>query len=120
METILIVDDEKNYPTILGEVIKEEGYTPITASSSLEALDILKNEYIDLVLTDVKMPGMDGIELLKQIKKINPDLPVIVMTAHGSVEKAVIAMEKGAYTFILKPFNNETSYCTYFKGFINS
>ncbi|MFO7749146.1 MAG: sigma-54 dependent transcriptional regulator [Desulfobacteraceae bacterium] len=108
MSTILIVDDEKNYPTILGEVIKEEGHSPVTASSSLEAIDVLKKEEIDLVLTDVKMPGMDGIELLEHIKGSHPDLPVIVMTAHGSVEKAVEAMHKGAYTFILKPFDNDT------------
>ncbi len=108
MEKILIVDDEKNYPTIIGEILKDEGYTPVTASSSLLALDILKQDYIDLVLTDVKMPGMDGIELLEQIRSMIPDLPVIIMTAYGSVEKAVEAMEKGAYTFILKPFDNET------------
>ncbi len=108
MEKILIVDDEKNYPTIIGEILKDEGYTPVTASSSLSALDILKQDCIDLVLTDVKMPGMDGIELLEQIRSMAPDLPVIIMTAYGSVEKAVEAMEKGAYTFILKPFDNDT------------
>ena len=107
MENILIVDDEKNYPTIIGEILQEEGYTPITASSGMEALDILNNEIIDLVLTDVKMPGMSGIQLLENIKKTNPDLPVIIMTAFGSVEKAVEAMHKGAYTFILKPFENK-------------
>ena len=108
METILIVDDEKNYPKILGEVIKEEGFIPLTASSSLEALDIMKAQSVDLVLTDVMMPGIDGIELLKQIKEMSPDMPVIVMTAHGSVERAVEAMQKGAYTYILKPFDNDS------------
>lgn len=108
MEKILIVDDEKNYPTIIGEILKEEGFIPVTASSSLDALDILKKEYIDLVLTDVKMPGMNGIELLEQLRVIRPDMPVIIMTAYGSVEEAVQAMEKGAFTFILKPFENET------------
>ncbi|HGY12176.1 MAG TPA: sigma-54-dependent Fis family transcriptional regulator [Desulfobacterales bacterium] len=108
MENILIVDDEKNYPRIIGEILQEEGYTSVTASSGMEALDILNNELIDLVLTDVKMPGMSGIQLLEKIKEINPDIPVIIMTAHGSVEKAVGAMHKGAYTFILKPFENQT------------
>ncbi len=107
MENILIVDDEKNYPTIIGEILQEEGYTSITASSGMEALDILKKEAIDLILTDVKMPGMSGIQLLENIKEINPDIPVIIMTAFGSVEKAVEAMHKGAYTFILKPFENQ-------------
>ena len=108
MENILIVDDEKNYPMIIGEILHEEGYTSMTASSGMEALDILKNEIIDLVLTDVKMPGISGIQLLNKIKELNPDIPVIIMTAHGSVENAVDAMHKGAYTFILKPFENQT------------
>ncbi len=108
MDKVLIVDDEKNYPTILGEVIREDGFEPVAASSGLMALDILRNEPIDLVLTDVMMPGIDGIELLAQIKELNPTLPVMVMTAHGSVERAVEAMEKGAFTYILKPFDNDT------------
>ncbi|MDZ7667713.1 MAG: sigma-54 dependent transcriptional regulator [Desulfotignum sp.] len=107
METILIVDDEKHYRLILSEVLQEEGYDSFTAASGMEALDILKSQIIDLVLTDVKMPGMTGIDLLENIKEINPDLPVIIMTAFGSVEKAVEAMHKGAYTFVLKPFENE-------------
>ncbi len=107
MENILVVDDEKNYTMIIGEILQEEGYTSITASSGMEALDILNNEIIDLILTDVKMPGMSGIQLLENIKEINPDIPVIIMTAYGSVEKAVNAMHRGAYTFILKPFENQ-------------
>ena len=107
MENILIVDDEKHYPMIIGEVLAEEGYHTFTASSGMEALDILDTQLIDLVLSDVKMPGMTGIDLLERIKEIKPDLPVIIMTAFGSVEKAVEAMHKGAYTFILKPFENE-------------
>ncbi len=108
MENILIVDDEKNYPMIIGELLQEEGYATLTAASGMEALDILKAEVVDLVLTDVKMPGMSGIQLLEKIKAVSPDLPVIIMTAYGSVEKAVEAMHKGAYTFILKPFENQT------------
>ncbi len=107
METILIVDDEKHYRLILSEVLEEEGYTAFSAASGMEALDLLKSQIIDVVLTDVKMPGMTGIDLLDKIKEIDPNLPVIIMTAFGSVEKAVEAMHKGAYTFILKPFENE-------------
>ena len=107
MENILIVDDEKHYPMIIGEILQEEGYRTFTASSGMEALDLLDTQLIDLVLTDVKMPGMTGIYLLEKIKELKPDMPVIIMTAFGSVEKAVEAMHKGAYTFILKPFENE-------------
>ena len=107
METVLIVDDEKNYPPILSAVLEEEGFETLTAYSGEEALSVLKNSDVDLVLTDMKMPSMDGIELLERIKEKNPGLPVIMMTAHGTVEKAVEAMQKGAYNYILKPFDNE-------------
>jgi two-component system NtrC family response regulator len=107
METILIVDDEKNYLTILSAVLDEEGFEVLTALSGQEALEIQKTSDLDLVLTDMKMPEMDGIELLENIKTLDPDLPVVMMTAHGTVDKAVEAMQKGAYTYILKPFDNE-------------
>ena len=107
METVLIVDDEKNYPLILSAVLEEEGYEALTANSAQQALQILKNADVDLVLTDMRMPGMDGVELLERIKAEDSDLPVIMMTAHGTVEKAVEAMQKGAYSYILKPFDNE-------------
>ena len=107
MENILIVDDEKNYPPIIAAVLEGEGYETLTASSGHQAMEILKNSDVDLVLADLKMPAMNGIELLEQIKKRDPDLPVIMMTAHGTVEKAVEAMQKGAHNFIQKPFDNE-------------
>jgi len=107
MENILIVDDEKNYPPIIAAVLEGEGYETLTASSGHQAMEILKNSDVDLILADLKMPVMNGIELLEQIKKRDPDLPVIMMTAHGTVEKAVEAMQKGAHNFIQKPFDNE-------------
>jgi two-component system NtrC family response regulator len=107
METILIVDDEKNYPLVLSAILEEEGFETFAANSGREALEILKNTDIDLVLTDMKMPTMDGIELLEKIKGRDQDLPVIMMTAHGTVDKAVEAMQKGAYSYILKPFDND-------------
>jgi two-component system NtrC family response regulator len=107
METIMIVDDEKNYPPILSAILEEEGFESLTANSGREALDILKHSDVDLVLTDMKMPSMDGIELLEHIKTADPELPVIMMTAHGTVDKAVEAMQKGAYSYVLKPFDNE-------------
>ncbi|MFZ7127056.1 MAG: sigma-54-dependent transcriptional regulator [Desulfobacterales bacterium] len=107
METILIVDDEKNYTAILSAVLGEEGFQTLSANSGQEALDILASDPVDLVLTDMKMPGMDGLELLERAKQVDPDLPVIMMTAHGTVDKAVEAMQKGANTFVLKPFEND-------------
>ena len=107
METILIVDDEKNYLRVLSAVLEEEGYEVLTALSGREALEIQETSDLDLILTDMKMPGMDGIKLLEHIKAKDPDLPVIMMTAHGTVDKAVEAMQKGAYSYILKPFDNE-------------
>ena len=107
MKTILIVDDEKNYLLVLRAILEDEGYEVLTALSGQEALEIQKRSDLDLILTDMKMPGMDGIELLEQVKLNDPDLPVIMMTAHGTIDKAVEAMQKGAYTYILKPFDNE-------------
>ena len=107
MENILIVDDEKNYTLILAAVLEDAGFGALTANSGSEALEILSSSDVDLVLTDMKMPGMDGIDLLERIKATDADLPVIMMTAHGTVEKAVEAMQKGAYNYILKPFDNE-------------
>ncbi|KPJ78508.1 MAG: Fis family transcriptional regulator [Deltaproteobacteria bacterium SG8_13] len=107
METVLIVDDEKNYPRILGAVLEDEGFEILTANSGAQALEVLDASDIDLVLSDVKMPEMDGIDLLEKIKTRDPQLPVIMMTAHGTVDKAVEAMEKGAYSYLLKPFDND-------------
>ena len=107
MDSVLIVDDEKNYPLILSAVLNEEGFDTLTANSAREALGLLDDSDVDLVLTDMKMPEMDGIALLERVKQLNPDLPVIMMTAHGTVEKAVEAMQKGAHNYILKPFDND-------------
>jgi two-component system NtrC family response regulator len=107
MESILIVDDEKNYLLVLRAILEDEGYEVLTALSGHEALEIQKTSDLDLILTDMKMPGMDGIALLEHVKTNDPDLPVIMMTAHGTIDKAVEAMQKGAYTYILKPFDNE-------------
>jgi len=107
METILIVDDEKNYLVVLNAFLSGEGYEILTADSAQQALEVMQTTELDLVLTDMKMPVMDGTELLKRIKERVPDLPVVMMTAYGTVEKAVEAMQLGAFNFILKPFQNE-------------
>ncbi|MDY0131970.1 MAG: sigma-54 dependent transcriptional regulator [Desulforegulaceae bacterium] len=107
MSKILIVDDEKNFPIILSAVLEDAGFETASALSGLKAVEVLKTETISLVLTDMKMPEMDGLTLLETIKEDYPEIPVIVMTAHGTVEKAVEAMQKGAFTYIIKPFGNQ-------------
>ncbi len=107
MDTILVVDDEVNYLTVMEALLSEAGHEVITAPSGLEALKLAAGTDLDLVLTDMKMPKMNGLELLAELQRLYPDLPVIIMTAYGTVEKAVAAMKKGAYDYILKPFKNE-------------
>ncbi|HED00898.1 MAG TPA: sigma-54-dependent Fis family transcriptional regulator [Proteobacteria bacterium] len=107
MESILIVDDEKNYLVVLKELLSEENYEVITAENAMQALEIFKESDFDLVLTDMKMPQIDGIELLENIRSINNEVPVIIMTAYATVEKAVKAMKKGAFDYVTKPFQNE-------------
>ncbi|MFH1059592.1 MAG: sigma-54 dependent transcriptional regulator [Pseudomonadota bacterium] len=107
MERILIVDDEKNYLLVLDALLSEAGYDVATADSGARALAILDEEEPDLMLTDMRMPRMTGLELIKSSKERHPDLPVIVMTAFGTVENAVEAMKSGAVDYIMKPFENQ-------------
>jgi two-component system NtrC family response regulator len=107
MDTILVVDDETNYLTVMEALLGEEGYEVLTAPGGHDALKLTGSSDVDLVLTDMKMPKMNGIELLGELKRLYPDLPVIMMTAYGTVEKAVEAMKTGAFDYILKPFKNE-------------
>ena len=107
MNTILVVDDEPNYLVVLSELLKEEGFEVFTAQSGEDGLKIAKENDLDLIITDMRMPGMDGLELLKTVKSFNHDLPVIMVTAFGEVEKAVVAMKAGAYNYLAKPFSND-------------
>jgi two-component system NtrC family response regulator len=107
MDTILVVDDEVNYLTVMEALLGDTGYEVLTAPSAPEALKIAGASDLDLVLTDMKMPKMSGIELLDALHRLYSDLPVIIMTAFGTVEKAVTAMKKGAFDYILKPFKND-------------
>ncbi len=107
MHTILVVDDEPNYQIVLSELLRDEGYEVFTADSGTAGLPIVRDTDLDLVLTDMKMPGMDGIEFLRKIKEFNKELPVILITAYAEVEKAVEAMHLGAFTYLAKPFSNE-------------
>ena len=107
MHTILIVDDEPNYQIVLSEILKDEGYEVFTANSGLAGLPIVYSTDLDLVLSDMKKPGMDGIAFLEKIKEYNKELPVILITAYAEVEKAVEAMRLGAFTYLAKPFSNQ-------------
>ena len=107
METILIVDDEKNYLVVLEALLGPEGYEIITTDNARDALRLVRESDLDLVITDIKMPGMNGMVLLEECKKVKPELPVIMMTAYGTIEMAVEAMKNQAYDYITKPFQNE-------------
>ena len=100
---ILIVDDEKSIVDSLQGIIVDEGYQSLCASSGEEALQVIEQEQVDLVLMDVWMPGIDGIETLKRIKETSPHLPVIMISGHGTIDTAVQATKMGAYDFIEKP-----------------
>lgn len=101
---ILVVDDEDIVRKLLLDTLPVDGYQVKTAIDGADAIKQIENEPFEIVITDLKMPGMSGMELLKHTLKINPDVCVIVMTAYGTVESAVSAMKQGAYDYICKPF----------------
>jgi len=101
---ILIVDDEPVVRDSLGKWIRDEGFTVQTVASAREALNSFETQTWDVVLLDIKMPGMDGLELQKRLREVDPSLIVIVMTGFASVETAVVALKQGAYDYICKPF----------------
>ncbi|MBN2893217.1 MAG: sigma-54-dependent Fis family transcriptional regulator [Bacteroidales bacterium] len=105
MTKILIIDDEQAIRKALKEILEYEKYEVEEAKSGFEGLEKIRNEKFDLVLCDIKMPQMDGIEVLEKIMEFNPDIPVVMITGHGSVETAVEALKKGAYDFIEKPLD---------------
>lgn len=103
--TILIIDDEKNIREGLGAAFEIEGYTVRLASGGKEGLEQIAKGDIDLVITDLRMDGVSGEEVLRQVTAKNPGVPVIVLTGHGSIDSAVEAMRNGAYDFLTKPLN---------------
>ena len=102
---ILIVDDESTIRMSLARILEKEGYAVAQAENGKRAIDLLKKEPFHLILTDLKMPEVDGFEVLKQAKSISPDSVVIVLTAYVSVESAISAMKAGAYDYLSKPIN---------------
>ena len=104
MSRILVVDDEQSMRDFLSIMLKKEGYDVVTAENGGGALKAIQAEIFDLVITDVKMPGIDGIEVLKTVKEVSPETVVIMITAFATAETAVEAMKLGAYDYITKPF----------------
>lgn len=103
---ILIVDDEKSIRDFLKRFLNKKGYNDIyLAQTGQDALKIIEKERFNLILLDVRLPGMDGIDLLRQIKKINKDTPVIMITGYPDEKKVKEAMQEGAYDYIIKPFD---------------
>ncbi len=113
---VLIVDDEEVLQDILTKLVRDEGHTPHTARTGEEALTILDREEIDLVLLDMMLPGMSGMEVLRQIRQTDPEQVVVMITAYSSIEGAIEAMRLGAFHYIPKPFKNEEVLHTVRKG----
>ncbi|EIF15055.1 Spo0F [Bacillus sp. 5B6] len=104
-EKILIVDDQYGIRILLNEVFHKEGYQTFQAANGIQALDIVTKERPDLVLLDMKIPGMDGIEILKRMKMIDESIRVIIMTAYGELDMIKESKELGALTHFAKPFD---------------
>lgn len=105
---VLLVDDEKDFLEVLGERMKIRGMDVSTAATATEALSLTENQSFDAIVLDLMMPEMDGLEVLQNIKAKNPELQVILLTGHGSVEKGVEAMRLGAMDFVEKPADLES------------
>jgi two-component system, NtrC family, response regulator AtoC len=105
--SVLLVDDDPAVAKVLGALLVQAGLTVHTAKSGAEALALLGQKPIDVVVSDVRMPGMSGLELLGEVTRLCPEVPIVLMTAHGTVPMAVEAMKAGAADFILKPFDRE-------------
>lgn len=107
MDTVLVIEDKESMAEMLKETLESEGYRVVSAGDGAEGIRYLREDRIDLILTDLKLPKKDGIDILKTAKEENQLIPVIVMTAFGSVETAVAAMKAGAFDFITKPFDTD-------------
>jgi two-component system response regulator AtoC len=104
---VLIVDDEPNLRKILSAQLSRDGYDVLTAEDGEQGLHLLREHHIDLVITDLKMPKVDGMTLLKRALEEEPELPVVLITAHGTIDTAVEALKRGAFDFVTKPFDKD-------------
>ena len=105
--SILVIDDEEIMREILETLLVREGYTVRLASDGAEGLDLARSLPFDAVIVDMMMPGMDGLQVLDELRKHDEELPVIMITAFASMENAIAAMKKGAFDYITKPFKND-------------
>jgi CheY-like chemotaxis protein len=101
---VLIVDDDREVMTMLADIVRELNLTPVTASHGQEAMEKLKGQKIDLIITDLVMPKMDGLELIKQSRQLNAKIPIAVISGHGEAQNVIEALNRGAYNFVSKPF----------------
>ena len=104
---ILVVDDDEIVRDVITSLLSGEGYRVRPAKDGLDAITILKNEKINLIISDLRMPGADGIEVLKESLRIDPDRAVIILTAYGTLDTALKAIREGAYDYMTKPFKME-------------
>ena len=107
ISSILVVDDEEEIRKILSRILEKEGFKVVTAADGQQAMQKICFETPDAVLLDVRMPGLSGMEVLKKIKEIDDDLPVVLVTAYADIHQAVTAMKEGAYDYLAKPFDND-------------
>lgn len=107
VKTILLIDDDESLRRVVEYNLREDGYRVVTAADGRNGLQRFHESTVDLVLTDIRMPEMDGVELLTHLKAMQPDLPVIVLTAHGTIDSAVEAMKVGAFDYLTKPFSRD-------------
>jgi DNA-binding NtrC family response regulator len=113
---ILIIDDEEVLQDILTVLIRKEGHTPLNAATGEEGLAILEREEVDLILLDLMLPGLNGMEVLREVRRRDADVVVVMITAFSSIESAIEAMREGAFHYIPKPFKNEEVLLTVRKG----
>lgn len=102
--TVLIVDDDNEVLTVLSEIIHELKFKSVSATNGVEAMQLIKTQQIDLIITDLIMPKMDGLTLIQQSRSLNPRIPIAVISGHGEARNVTVALNRGAYNFITKPF----------------
>ncbi len=107
MKRVLVVDDERRMRRLLQVMLEQLGLESVPAENGTQALELFQSQGFDLVLTDLRMPDLDGIGLLAAIRERDPDVPVVVLTAHGTIETAIAAMKHGAFDYVLRPFDVE-------------